>query len=91
MMREAFRKRLEAVEESRRLRHCAATQIIHIHFPGLDPDYAEGPGDFICYRHPGEELEVFENRCCAELLAHNPRPRIPPILLYRNNLMKSVA
>jgi hypothetical protein len=90
MMREALLRRLEVLEESRAMRHRAATQIIHIVFPGLDPDYAEGPNDFICYRRPGEELAAFENRCAEELLAHNPRPKIPPILLYRNNPMKSV-
>jgi hypothetical protein len=49
MMREALLRRLEALEKSRRTRDRAATQIIHITFPPLDPQYAEGPHGFICY------------------------------------------
>jgi hypothetical protein len=45
-MHERIRQRLEAIEESRRLRDCAAMQVVYIVFPGLDPDYIEGPNDF---------------------------------------------
>jgi hypothetical protein len=93
-MHERIRQRLEAVEAARRLRDCASTQIIHIQFPGLEPEFAEGPEGFRCDRRPHEPLEDFENRCCEELLAHIERPKIPPILLYgcnRENPTKPVA
>jgi hypothetical protein len=77
MMREALLRRLEAIEEARRLRHRAAMGIIHIVFDRLDgsemeADYAEAPG-FICYRRPDEALADFEARCDEELRIGKPQ------------------
>jgi hypothetical protein len=47
MMREALLRRLEALEESRRMRDRAACQI------------SKGPNDFISYRRSGEKVTDF--------------------------------
>jgi hypothetical protein len=82
MTHETLQRRLEALEESRALRHRAACQIIHITFPPVDPQFAEGPHGFRCDRLPHESLKDFECRCSAELLSHINQPKIPPILIY---------
>jgi hypothetical protein len=82
-MHEAFRKRLESLEESGRLQRQAAMQIISIVFEGLESTFCEGPRGFRCYRRPFEELLAFEARANAECRAYIPRPQVPPILIFK--------
>ena len=81
-MHEAFRRRLEVLEEARKLQQRAAAHgVISIVFHGLQSTYAEANG-FVCYRRADEDLADFESRAEVEVLASNPRPQVPPILVF---------
>jgi hypothetical protein len=94
MMRESLWRRLEAVEESRRLRK-AALESVYIVFPGLDPtQHISGPRGFICHRDTGEALDQFERRADGAFRLANPHWPLPAVLIFMgdlNNPMKSMA
>jgi hypothetical protein len=85
MMRETFWKRLEALEEVRKLQD-GPVVIRQLCF--INPDRTEveatiarGPGDFICRREPGESLDEFKARASRECPPGNIfKP--PPILVF---------
>jgi hypothetical protein len=81
-MHEAFRRRLVALEETRKLRRQAETHIISVMCEGAEATYAQGPRGFICHRRDDEELTDFEDRAEHECRAYIPRPQVPPILLF---------
>jgi hypothetical protein len=81
-MHDAFRRRLEALEETRKLQDLAATQIISVTYEGMEATFAQGPRGFICYRHANEELVDFHDRAEAECRSYIPRPQVPPVLLF---------
>jgi hypothetical protein len=88
MMHEAFRRRLEVLEKTRRLQSLAMESRHIVFWDGiteLDSDLADGPGGFICNRRMGESLAGFQDRADAECLAANPHPRAPPILVFHPN------
>jgi hypothetical protein len=94
-MHEAFKKRLEALEEARKLQR-EALQSIYVCFEGAgwDPSRADGPANFVCWRHDGEPLEAFEGRCDTEFRVAYPRWPLPPIFIlgpHRDNQMKSTS
>jgi hypothetical protein len=62
MTREALHKRLEALEASRANRERAATNVIHIVFPGLSVTHCDGPDGFVCRRYDDESIDAFEAR-----------------------------
>jgi hypothetical protein len=80
-MHDAFRRRLEALEEMRQRKH-AAMEIISVTYEGMEATFADGPDGFVCYRRPFEELKDFESRANAEFRDYIPRPKVPPILLF---------
>jgi hypothetical protein len=67
-MHEKFRRRLEALEEARRLQD-GPPRIISIVFPPVVPTVA-WTGDFRCWRREGED----EDRFMARARAADPRP-----------------
>ena len=76
-MHEAFRRRLEALEEARRLQD-GPPQMISIGFVNPDktpiaPTVA-WTGDFKCWRLEGEDEDAFRARAHAECRAADPRP-----------------
>jgi hypothetical protein len=82
-MHEKFRRRLEALEELAKLRS-GPTQIRHIAFVRADGRPAEatvarGPGNFICRREPGEDLDTFRARAGNE--CPPAKPFLPPAIL----------
>jgi hypothetical protein len=81
-MHDAFRRRLEALEETRKLQRQAEMHIISVMCEGLESTYAEGPRGFICHRRADEELIDFEDRAELECRAYIPHPQVPPILLF---------
>jgi hypothetical protein len=81
-MHEGFRRRLEVLEAAR-LRQREAMRVISIVFEGTESTYADGPDGFRCDRRADEDLADFESRAEAEVLAFNPHPIVPPILIFR--------
>jgi hypothetical protein len=71
-MHEAFRKRLEALEEARKLQD-APPHLVSIGFVGVEPTVAWS-GDFKCWRREGEDEDTFDARAHAECRAADPRP-----------------
>jgi hypothetical protein len=84
MTLKAIKKRLDVLEERRRLQR-PATEIFQIWFVEIDgsfnPSFAEGPDGFICRRLPEESVEEFRLRADAEVLAR--RPKAPAGLVFR--------
>jgi hypothetical protein len=84
MTHEAFRRRLEALEEAHKL-HDAPPQIINLGF--VNPDKTRVVpkmawiGDFKCYRGDGEDEDAFRARAHAEARAADPRPPVQ-ILIF---------
>jgi hypothetical protein len=79
-MHEKFRQRLAMLEEARGLRERAA-HVVSIIFPGMESTHAEANG-FTCYRDPFETLGDFQDRAERELMAFDPHPKVPPILVF---------
>ena len=76
-MHEAFRRRLEALEEARRLQD-GPPQMISIGFVNGDktpviPTVA-WTGNFECWRLEGEDEDAFRARAHSECRAADPRP-----------------
>jgi hypothetical protein len=73
-MHEMFRKRLEALEEARKLQRLGMRSL-YICFEGAswETKEASGPANFVCRRHDGEPLEAFEGRCDTEFRIAYPR------------------
>jgi hypothetical protein len=89
MTREALRKRVELLEESRAMRR-DALRPIYLEFvhPSGDPvqhTFAR-VGGWHCYRRPGEPLDVFQDRAGAEYHVHDPHRRTPAILIFGGDL-----
>ena len=78
MTHEAFRRRLEALEEARKLRD-GPVPMRSIFFVNPDgtrasPTVARGPRNFECWRNAGEEEMEFESRARAECRATVQHP-----------------
>jgi hypothetical protein len=83
-MHERFKRRLEILEEHRRMRN-APVEVRHICFVDrdrreIDATRAIGPGDFCCYRNAGEGLAEFKQRASDECLQRKSSPC--PILVF---------
>jgi len=78
-MHERFRRRLEVLEEARKLQD-ATQKIISIGFINPDktpvvPTVARTSDcDFECFRHEGEDEDAFRARAHSECRAADPRP-----------------
>jgi hypothetical protein len=85
-MHEAFKKRLQAIEEARKLQHEAA-QSIFIEFPDASWEItcASGPCDFICRRDPGEPRDHFEIRTDHEFRSAFPNWGLPAVFVLGQN------
>ena len=67
-----FRRRLEALEEARKLQ-AAPPRLISVMFPPVVPTVA-WTDNFECRRLAGESVDDFEERAHAECRAAEPRP-----------------
>jgi hypothetical protein len=79
-MHEAFRRRLEVLEDARALQD-APPQLISVGFINpdktpVDPTVARGRRDFECRRREGEEEAAFRSRAHCEARAADPRPPV---------------
>jgi hypothetical protein len=88
-MHESFRRRLESLEQAHGLRS-PAPHIVSIMFPGMEMTVAESNG-FIAYRRADEELLAFADRAERELMAANPHPRMPQILIFKTSEARDVS
>ena len=79
MMHKSFRRRLEALEEVRKLQD-APVQIVHVGFVGVEPTVARGR-DFECARLAGEDEATFRARASDECRAAAD-PRLPQVLIF---------
>ena len=77
MTHEAFRRRLEALEEASKLRD-GEPHMISIGFANDDGSEAEPivarTDNFECWRHEGEDEDAFRARAHSECRAADPRP-----------------
>ena len=79
MTHEAFRRRLEALEEARKLRD-GEPHMISIGFANGDGSEVEptvartSDCDFECFRHEGEDEDAFRARAHSECRAADPHP-----------------
>jgi hypothetical protein len=86
MTHEVFRRRLEALEEARKLRD-GPVQTISINFVSPDKTPVEATVartancDFECWRLEGESADDFKSRAHAEAHAADPRPPVQ-ILIF---------
>jgi hypothetical protein len=95
MTRESLWRRFKAVEESRQLRRLSLRSL-YVVFDGAswETKEASGPANFICRRHDGEPLDVFEARTDIEFRAACPRWPLPPVFVFgpdRDSSTKSIA
>jgi hypothetical protein len=77
MRLEVFRRRLEALEEARKLQD-APPQLISVGFVNPDKTPVEATvawtNNFECWRLEGESADDFKHRAHAEARAADPRP-----------------
>jgi hypothetical protein len=77
MTHDVFRRRIEVLEEARKLRD-GEPQLISVEFVNPDKTPVEATvawtGDFKCWRLEGESADDFEHRAHAEARAADPRP-----------------
>jgi hypothetical protein len=91
-MHEAFRRRLEALEEARRLQD-GPPNLISVGFINPDKTPVEATvawiDDFKCFRLAGEDADDFERRAHAKFRARYPRP--VQILIFSQGEISSHA
>jgi hypothetical protein len=93
VMHEAFRRRIAALEEARKLRD-DVLPTVSIGF--TNPDKSEVPfnvawaGDFKCFRHSDENEHDFELRAHREARLADPRIP-PPILIFSDKDISHAA
>lgn len=71
-MREAYRNRLETLEEARKLQD-TEPHMLSVVFYNEEATVARG-NNFECFRRDGESADAFQARAHAEYRAADPRP-----------------
>jgi hypothetical protein len=83
-MHEAFRRRIETLEEERKQQNepVRITHVAFVHADGrqVEATVASGPANFVCHRGIGEELDAFKSRASDECRAASPRG--PVVLVF---------